>query len=268
MSDNGEYSTAILLGIVEGLTEFIPVSSTGHLILFGEALTYHGPAAETFEVFIQLGAILAVLFLYPMRFVRLLRFDSTGGFSGIHGLMKLFLACLPAFVLGFLFHSVIKGVLFHPLPVAIALIVGGVALIGVEKKSLANSVESIEDISFRQSFLIGCFQTLALWPGISRSGATILGGMWLGLERTVAAEFSFLVAVPVMFAATLFDLYKNIDTLGAGAFGELLTGFLVSLVVALIAIRTFIGFLKRFSLASFGWYRIILGVAVLLILAL
>ncbi|NBW40484.1 undecaprenyl-diphosphate phosphatase [bacterium] len=266
MDSSGEYGIPILLGIIEGLTEFIPVSSTGHLILFGEALTYHGPAAETFEVFIQLGAILAVLFLYPNRFLHLLRFNSSGGFSGWQGITKLCLACLPAFVLGFLLHSIIKGMLFRPIPVAIALIVGGVALIGIERKTLKSPVSSLEDISFRQSFLIGCFQTLALWPGISRSGATIIGGIWLGLERTVAAEFSFLVAVPVMFAATLFDLYKNMGSLGEGAFTELSTGFVVSFVVALIAIRTFIGFLKKFSLASFGWYRILLGVIVLLVL--
>ncbi|MCB0331272.1 MAG: undecaprenyl-diphosphate phosphatase, partial [Bdellovibrionales bacterium] len=157
--------------------------------------------------------------------------------------------------------------LFHPLPVALALAVGGIALILLERRPPAVTVSSIEALSYKQSFFIGCFQTLALWPGFSRAGATIMGGMLLGLERTVAAEFSFLVAVPVMFAATLYDLYKSYDSLGAGAFDELAIGFFVSWVVALLAIRTFIGLLKKFSLEVFGWYRIVLAVIVVALLS-
>ena len=256
------YSKPIALGIVEGLTEFIPVSSTGHLILFGEALQYEGAAADTFEIFIQLGAILAVVFLYPKRFTGLLRFGDDGGFSGFNGLLKLFVACIPAFVLGFLFHSYIKELLFFPLPVALALLVGGVALIAIERANPTITASALEDITLRQCFLIGCFQCIALWPGFSRSGATIIGGLIVGLEKKIAAEFSFLVAVPVMVAATLYDLYKSYNSLGAGAFDELAIGFIVSLLVALVAIRTFIGFLQRFSLAPFGWYRILLAVIV------
>ncbi|MCI5065862.1 undecaprenyl-diphosphate phosphatase [bacterium] len=268
------YGKPALLGIVEGLTEFLPVSSTGHLILFGEALTYEGAAGDTFDIFIQLGAILAVVFLYPERFLHLFtgvfsrEERENSGFAGRAGLLKLALACLPAFVLGFLFHSAIKQLLFVPLPVALALFVGGIVLIWIERRHPVVKIKTLEEITYRQSFLIGCFQTLALWPGLSRSGSTIVGGMLLGLERTVAAEFSFLVAVPVMVAATSYDLYKSYSSLGAGAFDELLIGFIVSFVVALIAIRTFIGFLKRFSLALFGWYRIALALLVVILLAL
>lgn len=254
---------AVLLGVVEGLTEFLPVSSTGHLVLFGEAIQYNGPAAQTFEIFIQLGAILAVVFLYPKRFLCLLNFKekvSSASFTGRSGLIKLFLACIPAFVLGALFHSTIKASLLAPFPVAMALIFGGIVLIVIERVLPKVHASRLETITFRQAFLIGIFQCAALWPGISRSGATIVGGLILGLSRQVAAEFSFLVAVPVMAAATCFDLLKSWESLGSDALGELAVGFLVSFVVALFAIRTFVGFLQRFSLAGFGYYRVILGI--------
>ncbi len=255
----GEFEKPILLGIVEGLTEFIPVSSTGHLILFGEMISYKGAAADTFEVFIQLGAILAVVFLYPKRFLSFAKFED------ISGIIKLSLACLPAFVLGFLFHSAIKELLFKPIPVAIALALGGMVMIFIERREATPTARSFEEISYRQSFLIGIFQCLALWPGVSRSGATIVGGMILGLKRTIAAEFSFLVAVPVMMAATLYDLYKSYESLGEGAVAELAVGFVVSFVVALIAIRTFIALLDKWTLSPFGYYRILLGIITALV---
>lgn len=263
-----EYGKAVLLGIVEGLTEFIPVSSTGHLILFGDLLQFREGEAATFEIFIQLGAILAVVVLYTERFTGLLDFskEDRSGFRGWNGLGKLFLACLPAFVFGALLHDTIEHFLFIPIPVAFALILGGLVFIVLERSPREPSVFSLGEISGRQAFVIGLFQCLALWPGISRSGATIIGGLLVGLERKIAAEFSFLVAVPVMFAAVSYSLLKSSETLNADFWGVLLVGFVVSFLVALLAIRFFIGMLSRFTLAPFGWYRIVVGALVLILL--
>jgi len=254
---------AIILGIVEGLTEFIPVSSTGHLILFGDLLQFHGSKAQTFEIFIQLGAILAVLFLYPKRFTSLLNFRNKDGFSGREGIFKLFLACLPAFVLGFLFYQYIRDYLFTSLTVALALLAGGILMILIEKRSSTPSVLQLEDISYKKCLGIGLFQCLALWPGMSRSASTIIGGLVLGLERRIAAEFSFLVAVPVMSAAVLYDLWKSRAFLELSDLGIFAVGFLVSFVVAILAIKFFISILKKYTLAPFGWYRILVGLFVL-----
>lgn len=265
-----ELVNAVLLGIVEGLTEFIPVSSTGHLIIFGEVLSYTGNEATTFEIFIQLGAILAVVYLYWPRFLKLLpdkddKLLDENSFSGFAGLLKLFLACLPAFILGFLLHDFIKTTLFTTFTVALALIVGGVIMIIIESRPRQVSVEKLEKISYRKVFLIGCFQCFALWPGMSRSGSTIVGGMLCGLNRRIAAEFSFLVAAPVMVAAVSYDLYKSWHYLSLSNLSFFIVGFLVSFVVAVIAIRFFLSLLSRFTLAPFGYYRIILGSIILLL---
>lgn len=258
--------TAAILGLIEGLTEFIPVSSTGHLILTGHALGFTGAKADTFEIFIQLGAILAVVVLYLPRFLALLDFRSAAPFSGWHGLGRLALACAPAFVLGALFHELIKARLFAPFPVALALAAGGLLLIWIERRNAAPQVFSIEQLTPLACFLIGCFQCLSLWPGFSRSGSTIVGAMLLGAERRTAAEFSFFVAVPVMCAAVGYDLLKSLHLFSAADLPVLATGFAVSFVTAILAIKFFIAVLNRFTLAPFGYYRLLLAALVLYIL--
>lgn len=262
---------AVLLGIVEGLTEFIPVSSTGHLILFGRAIGFEGALADSFDIFIQLGAILAALVLYFPRFTGLLDLRNSWRnpdkkFRGWDGIFSLFLACLPAFVAGALLHGFIKEYLFSPVPVAIALIVGGLALIWLENRQPARARQSeLTEIRPLQCLGVGVFQCLALWPGMSRSGATIIGGMLLGLQRRTAAEFSFIVAVPVMFAAVSYDLLKSVKLLSPSELPVFAVGFVVSFIVALLAIRFFIALLDRLTLKPFGWYRVALGIAVLLL---
>jgi undecaprenyl-diphosphatase len=258
---------ACILGVVEGLTEFLPVSSTGHLILTGELLALNAGWSETFEVFIQLGAILAVVALYPKRFLGLVPTkgwaETKGSFLGWGGLVRLAITCLPAFVLGALFHSKIKAKLFAPLPVAIALIVGGLILIIVEKRAKKPGCTDINSLSIPVCLGVGLFQCLALWPGMSRSGSTIIGAMLLGVERKTAAEFSFLVAVPVMFAAVGFDLLKSELVFSSEVLTIFAVGFVVSLLTAIAAIRCFVGLLGRWTMVPFGVYRIALGIVIL-----
>lgn len=260
---------AVLLGIVEGLTEFIPVSSTGHLILVGRLIHFEGALADTFQIFIQLGAILAALVLYFSRFRGLLDLKDSWNnphrkFRGWDGIVKLFLSCLPAFVAGAFLHAYIKEQLFSPVPVALALILGGLALIWVEGRNVSGAAcRDLSEIGFMQCLAIGFFQCLSLWPGFSRSGATILGGMLFGLQRKVAAEFSFVVAVPVMFAAVSYDLFKSIELFTLADIPVFAVGFAVSFLVAIIAIRYFLALLDRLTLKPFGWYRLALGLLVL-----
>ena len=261
---------AVILGIIEGLTEFLPVSSTGHLIVAGHLLGFTDEVADTFEVFIQLGAILAVVALYWHRFVALIpaprvHSSSSGGMSGWSGLVKIGCACAPVFILGLLARDAIKTYLFSPIPVAWALIVGGIVMMMVDRDHRAARGErvSLDGITLKQAVGVGCIQCFALWPGISRSGATIIGGLACGLERRAAAEFSFLVAVPVMAAATVFDLYKSIHLLNSSVVAPFALGFLVSFVVAIAAIRAFVAFLGAFSMVPFGVYRVVLGCVIL-----
>lgn len=262
-------TTAVILGVLEGLTEFIPVSSTGHLILLGHVIDAHGPVAETFEIFIQLGAILAVVFLYFKRFVGLVRFsdaDPHNRFSGLSGISLLLVACLPAFILGGLFGSKIKQYLFNPHTVALALICGGVIMFLVEKRSGRARIHQLEKIGYTEALLIGICQCVSMWPGFSRSASTIVGGMLVGLERRVAAEFSFLVAVPVMTAAVGYDLLKSLSFLSFNDVRAFAIGFVVSFITAIIAIRFFMRLLATWTLKPFAIYRIVLGVLVLGIL--
>lgn len=262
---------AALLGVVEGLTEFIPVSSTGHLILVSHALGLEGPTVATFEIFIQLGAILAVVVLYRDRFKALLELSiprvadllAVSSFRGPYGLFRLGLAAAPLFVLGALFGSKIKAFLFNPVSVACALIVGGLLLLCVERFASRARVQKLEEITPKMALQVGLFQCLALWPGMSRSGSTIFGGVLLGMSRMAAAEFSFLVAVPVMIVATGVDLIKNFSVLGSDDVPAFAVGFVVSFLTALFAVKFFISLLGRISLAPFAWYRIAVGVAVL-----
>ena len=253
-------------GIIEGLTEYIPVSSTAHLILLSELLGVKSDKSDLFDIFIQLGAILAVVLLYHKRFRALLDFSTTSGkasFKGWHGILRLGLACLPTFILGFLFHKKIKAALFAPTPIAVALIVGGVAMLLVERRRRQASVGTLEQLSLRDAALIGLFQCFSLWPGISRAGATIVGAILLGAERKVAAEFSFLVAVPVLFAAVAFDMLKNFSLLDSSDLMAFTVGFVVSFLTAVAAIKFFIGLLARYTLKPFAIYRIALGIIVL-----
>lgn len=259
---------ATLLGIVEGVTEFLPVSSTGHLIVAGHLLGFVGDTADTFEVFIQLGAILAVVYLYWRRFLDLLKFNGTTpqeGFAGWSGIAKLGLGCIPAFVAGFLLHSYIKTHLFSPDVVAVSLIAGGIILL-LMKDDGQQPVFSLDAVTYKQSFLIGLFQILALCPGVSRSGSTIVGAMLVGCRRSVAAEFSFLLAVPTMCAAVGYDLLKSASHLTSADIPMFVVGFFVSFITAIIAIKGFVAFLNRTSLKPFGIYRIIFGLVVLLLM--
>lgn len=262
-----ELLTAALLGIVEGLTEFLPVSSTGHLILAGDLLAFTGSKANTFEVFIQLGAILAVVVLYWHRFIGFLQLSRpTSLFQGWGGIVRVGVATVPALICGALFHSTIKAVLFSPAPVAVALILGGVVMVLIERaRFLSPRTGTVDEITLKQSFAIGVVQCLSLWPGMSRSGSTIIGGMVCGLERRVAAEFSFVVAVPVMLAAVSYDLLKNASQLSQSDLPLFAVGFVVSFFTAILAIRFFVSLLGRWTLRPFGYYRIALGVLVLLV---
>lgn len=249
----------ILLGIVEGLTEFIPVSSTGHLVLAGELLGFDSEAAGTFEIVIQLGAILAVIVLYWRRFwdvlVGLGRHD-TDSFVFTRNIA---LGFLPSAVVGLFVYDAVKAMLDAPIVVAIALVAGGIAILLLERWNRHPTIPSVESMSWKTALGIGFIQCLSMIPGVSRSGATIMGAVGLGVERKSAAEFSFFVAVPTMLAASGYDLYKSGAALGEGAWMTIAVGFIVSFVVALLVIKWFIGIVSRHGFAPFAWYRIVIG---------
>lgn len=261
---------ALILGIVEGLTEYLPVSSTGHLILVGEWLGFAGERAETFEIFIQLGAILAVLWLYRKRFWKLgcdgLRGETLWPRAGRSGftLAHLAVACAPAFGAGALLHAAIKAHLFSSRPVVVGLVAGSVLMLAAERWTALQArprARSLEEITLAQALAVGCVQCLALWPGFSRSGATISGGLLAGLDRRTATELSFIVAVPVMMAATLFDLVRSWQVLDAGFALALAVGTAVSFAVAWAAVVGFLRLVQRLSLVPFAVYRFALAAA-------
>jgi undecaprenyl-diphosphatase len=256
---------AVLLGIVEGLTEFLPVSSTGHLILAGHFLNYTGEAAATFEVFIQLGAILAIVFLYFPRFAGLIfPPKDLKGFSGLKGLSLLFLTTLPALILGALLHSYIKEHLFNPRTVAIGLVAGSFWIFAVEKFCRHEKPkEGLDTLTYRDALLIGLFQCLAMWPGVSRAGATILGAMMIGMNRRTATEYSFFAAAPVIAAASLLDLVKSLDVITMDQLPFFAVGFIVSGISALLIVKFFIQYVSRSTLNVFAWYRLALAALVL-----
>ena len=260
-----ELFAALILGIVEGLTEFLPVSSTGHLIIAGHALGETGARAATFEVVIQLGAILAVVVIYWQRFMLLVRPTLEYKFSGIRGLFLLFLTSLPASVVGLLAHDAIKERLFAPVPVAWALGVGAVLIFVVEALPRKERYKGLDSITPALALGVGFFQCLALWPGFSRSAATIMGGMLLGANRMLAAEYSFIAAVPIMFAATGYDLLKSMSFLSAADIPFFTVGFVVSFFAAWLAVKGFIHLLGRMTLRPFAVYRIVVAVVVLFV---
>jgi undecaprenyl-diphosphatase len=250
-----------ILGIVEGITEFLPVSSTGHLIIVGNLLNFSGEKASCFEVFIQLGAILAVVVLYFDRFTALIPLPGreNDDFSGFRGIALLLVTTLPALVAGLLAHKTIKQHLFGPLTVALALGVGGIGILLAERLKPKSETMDLNALGYRQALMVGLFQCFALWPGMSRSASTIIGGLFSGLDRRVAAEYSFLAAVPVMIAATSYDLYKEWHLLNVSDIGFFAVGFVVSFLAAAAAMKLFIALLQRWSLAPYAWYRIIIA---------
>lgn len=253
--------TAAILGIVEGLTEFLPVSSSGHLIIAEDLLHFTGETAATFSIFIQLGAILAVVLIYWQRFIGLLRPRASAQFSGLRGIFLLILTSLPVTIVGLLAYRFIKEELFSTRTVCLALLVGAVCILVVERLPKKTAVYSLDSLSPARALGIGCFQCLALWPGFSRSASTIMGGMLFGLDRKTAAEYSFIAAVPVIAGAALLDLLKNIHLLTGANIWMFAVGFVVSFLSAWVAIKTFINLLGRVTLAPFAVYR--LGLAAL-----
>lgn len=254
---------AAVMGLVEGATEFIPVSSTGHLIIAGDLLGFdrwHG--AETFEIFIQLGAILAVVWLYRTKIFSVVR-DAPRSEKARRLIVNLVIAFLPAAVVGFLAHDFIKEKLFNPVTVAIALVIGGFVILAIEAWHRRVVTETVDDVRPKEALGVGLAQLLSLIPGTSRSGATIMGGVALGLSRVAATEFSFFLAIPVMFAATLYDLWKSRHGLVGGDVPVFVVGFVVSFISALLVIRWLIRFVAHNSFRGFAWYRIVFGLLLL-----
>jgi len=246
------YLQAFIIAIIEGLTEFLPVSSTGHMILADSLLKIRDEEfVKTFEIVIQLGAIMAVLLIYIRRF-----------FVGINIYFKLLVAFLPTGVIGFLAYKTIKHYLFNPFTVSIALVMGGIILILLDKWSERKKSEykNVEDISFTGALKIGLIQCFSMIPGVSRAAATIFGGIFSGFDRKQAAEFSFLLAIPTMFAASGYDLLKEKDNIHSEDLKLLLFGAFIAFVVAVFAVKGFIAFLNKYGFKHFGWYRIALGI--------
>lgn len=256
------YLKALILGVVEGLTEFLPVSSTGHLIVVGDLLGFNDDKGKVFEIVIQLAAILAVCWEYRVRFAGVI-----AGFASEpqarRFVFNLLIAFLPAAILGLLFHGAIKRVLFYPLPVAIALIVGGLLILWAERRQHTITIREVDDMRWLDAFKVGCAQALALIPGTSRSGATIIGGLFFGMSRKAATEFSFFLAVPTMFAATFYDVYKNRALLHVDDIGVFAVGSVASFISAFLAVRGLLRYISRHDFSVFAWYRIVFGLIVI-----
>lgn len=255
--------TILILGIVEGVTEFLPVSSTGHLILASELLGYDAQQWAVFNVVIQLGAILAVVVLYWRTFWAVLAGLFHNRPESWRFVRNVLVAFLPSAILGFIFIDRIEALLESALVVAWALLVGGIAMLVIERTAPKGTEKGVADISLGKAVGVGIIQCLSMIPGVSRSGATILGGLSLGIERRTAAEFSFFLAVPTMLGASTLTLLKHHDRLGAVSFGGIALGFLVSFLVAVVVIKWFIGIVSRRGFAPFAWYRIAVGAAAL-----
>ena len=263
--------TAILLGIVEGLTEFIPVSSTGHLILAAELLGYSAETWATFNVVIQLGAILAVIVLYWRTFWNVLTGMFHSDAASWRFARNILIAFIPSAVLGFILIDHIEALLENAWVVAVALILGGIAILAIERLvKPADTEPGVAAMPVRTALGIGIIQCLSMVPGVSRSGATIMGALSLGVERRTAAEFSFFLAVPTMVGATSLSVVKHRDEIMSGAVDWSLIGigFLVSFVVAVVVIKAFIGIVSRYGFGPFAWYRIVAGTAALVWLSL
>lgn len=254
---------AAVLGLVEGATEFIPVSSTGHLIVVSDWLGLVDERSKTFEIFIQLGAILAIVWIYRQRLGRTLagaRYDTASRrFFG-----NILIAFLPAAAVGFVAHDWIKDRLFNPPVVAAALVAGGLLILLIERWRPRTRFKDLGELPAATALGIGLAQVLSLIPGTSRSGATILGGYALGLSRTAATEFSFFLAIPIMLAATMYDLLKSWSVLSPGDVPMFAVGFIVSFLSAVVVVRGFLTYISRHSFTVFAWYRIVFGAMLLL----
>jgi undecaprenyl-diphosphatase len=264
--------TAILLGIVEGLTEFIPVSSTGHLILASEVFGYDAEQWKVFNVVIQLGAILAVVVQYWRTFwavgMGLLKFEKVS----LTFVRNILLGFMPSAVLGLLLKDQIDVMLGSPMIVAWALILGGIAILAIEKVAKPGGPSGVGQLPVKQALGVGLAQCVSMIPGVSRSGATIMGALAMGIERRTAAEFSFFLAVPTMVGATTLELLQNREALASGlgpvGWSEIAIGFVVSFIVALVVIRAFVAYVSRAGFAPFAWYRIIAGIVAVALLSM
>ena len=258
--DLSTFLMAAFLGVVEGVTEFLPISSTGHLILVEDLLGFEGPKGKLFEIIIQLGAILSVVWIYREKLFR----TACGLFSSGPAqrlTLNVLIAFLPAAVVGVLAHDFIKSVLFSPWVVSTALVAGGVAILVIERFRKDPSVATVEDMSPRLALAVGVFQCLAMIPGVSRAAATTMGALLVGVGRPAAAEFSFLLAIPTMFGATAFDLYKNRDTLTSDGLAVIAVGFVMSFIVALIVVKWLLRYISAHDFSAFAVYRIVVGIA-------
>lgn len=258
---------AIILGIIEGLTEFIPVSSTGHLILLIEILKFNAPPGQVFEIVIQLGAILAICWHYKRKLCNVVFSVATNKESQKFSL-NIILAFLPAAILGVLFHSQIKEILFDPLIVAIMLVVGGVVILIVENMNIKSKYNNIDKITPFTALMIGFAQSVAMIPGTSRSGATIIGSLLLKLDRKTATEFSFFLAIPTMLGATIYDIYKNYEHMNLDNSLIIAIGFISAFLSALLVVKTVIGFVSNNGFKIFAYYRIVIGIILLVIFGL
>ncbi len=254
---------ALILGIVEGLTEFLPISSTGHLIIVGSLLDYTDEQSKVFKIVIQLGAILAVCWHFRERIGLAL-----GGLASDPVQQRfaslLLVGFLPAAVLGVLFHSTIKTYLFNPVTVALALIGGGLLILYIEKRAYHPRVQAVDDMGWKDALKVGFAQSIAMFPGVSRSGATIMGGLMFGLSRKAATEFSFFLAIPTMFAATVYDVAKNWQLLRLEDLPVFSVGFVASFVAAMLTVKALLRFISNHTFIGFAWYRIVFGCVVLL----
>lgn len=251
--------TIILLGIIEGLTEFIPVSSTGHLILLSELLGFTGEGSAAFKISIQLGAILAILIAYWRRFWNVGNGLLRGDRDSMLFTRNILIAFFPAMVVGAFAYEGIRMLLQSPMTVAVALILGGIAILAIERMVKTVTVESVEGMPLKTAIGIGIVQCFAMVPGVSRSGASIMGALLMGVERKTAAEFSFFLAVPTMIGATVYSLWSDRDVLTLDDLNAIAIGFTVAFLVALVVVKAFVAIVGRFGFAPFAWYRIVIG---------
>jgi undecaprenyl-diphosphatase len=257
---------ALLIGALEGLTEFLPISSTGHIILVTELLGFEGPPGKVFEICIQLGAILAVCWLYRQRI-----FDTLGGLfrrpRDTRFAINLFVAFLPSAVIGVLANDFIKGNLFNPWIVSVMLIIGGFIILAIERWAGEGAVKNVDDFTFTLALKIGFCQVVSMIPGVSRSGATIMGSRLLGVQRAAATEFSFYLAIPTMLGASVYSAYKAGGEVSGTGWMLVGLGFVVAFVTALFVVRGLIAFISRHGFQPFAWYRIALGTFMLVVLS-
>lgn len=258
--DNLALLKALFLGLIEGLTEFLPISSTGHLILFGHLIDFQSDSGRAFEVVIQLGAILAVCWMYRQKIIELVKGFFSGDVHARRFAINVFVAFLPAVVIGVLAVDFIKQVLFSPLVVAFALIIGGLIIFAVEAREYKPKTIEATDISLRQAILVGFAQCVAMIPGTSRSGATIIGGMLSGLSRKAATEFSFFLAMPTMLGAATYDLFRNANVLTSDNLVSISVGFIAAFIAALLVVKALVKFVEKHTLRVFAWYRVLLGI--------